>query len=757
MNTRQIIAGLIVIVLIVSAVYVVFLIIQEPGNNPPQMDTTPPVVTIINPAENAEINGSVTIKFNATDLNPIIEYEISIDSVLRANETSFEWDTTLETDGVHSIVCRALDNSSNWGEDSISVNVNNTVEVIITNNAPVVTITAPVDFATVNDDVVVTATVVDEDSLQADIYIDNIFVNDTGSYFWDAEFWTNGVHTIVANATDSENLTGTDVATVVVNNYSWDMYFEHEIKIMAYNIEESGINPDWMEVVKEENPDIMILVETGYWDDNNDALLDDAIADLNTYFVDELPYEGYCAQGISYSTSGEAILSRFPILDFIQIPIVPLDSGSPYDVTHDFIHAIVNIYDTDVHLIGTHLKASTGTTNENRREWEMEGIINYMDNLGDVPIMYLGDMNSFSPFDIGPLAPSGSLGYGPITMLLAPDDLTYGQFSSQIHNFTDVFRILNPADPGDTGFGSRIDFIFVNDFFMDRLINSTVGDTAHANTGSDHYSLDVFLGWNGTVDESAPANVTGLKVDANYTTRVDLSWNANTEPDLHRYRVYRDGLMIAEVATTYYNDTGLSTNSTYVYEVSAKDTHGNEGNKSLPVIATTLEASSEDLIVLNEFLPDPYITYTVEWIELYNPSPDDVDLSDYILDDIIGGGTSPYIIPSGTTILAGGFLIFNQTTTGIALNNAGDTLNLIKPDGVTVQDSYTYTSSQVDNDESIGRVTDGGLTWVIQLTPTPGASNTGGAFLYKAIMQNLPMFQCINRDLSVYASRVNDE
>jgi len=746
MNNRQLIAVIIIIVLIVSVVFFVSLILQQQPEEPSETpDTTPPIVTILAPEEGVDLEGLVTIEFNATDSNPIIDYEINIDSVTRANLMSYEWNTTLETDGVHSIVCRAKDNSSNWGEATISVNVNNTVPT--PNNAPIVTITAPVPFSTVFDgNVEITSTVVDEESLEANIYIDGEFLNNTGSYIFNASLLTHGTHTIFANATDSKGLTGFDLIEISVNHYRLLYQFQHEIKVMAYNIEESGISPDWIEVVKEENPDIMILVETGFWDDNNDALLHDAINDLNTYFVDEAPYSGYTAQGITWSTSGEAILSRYPILDFIQIPIVPLDSGSNYDVTHDFIHAVVNIYDTDVHLIGAHLKASSGATNEDRREWEMEGIINYMDNLGDVPIMYLGDMNSFSPFDIGPLSPSGSLGYGPITMLLAPNDLVYGQYSSQVHNFTDVYRILNPTDPGYTGWGSRIDFIFVNDFFMDRLINSTTGDTAHADTGSDHYSVDVFLGWNGTLDTIAPANVTGLKVDANYTTRVDISWNANTEPDLYRYLVYRDGLKIAEVTTTYYNDSGLSTNTTYVYEVSAKDYHSNEGNKSLPVIATTLVASSEELIVLNEFLPDPYLSFTVEWIELYNPSLDDVDLGGYILDDIIGGGTPPYIIPASTIIPAGGFLVFNQTITGIALNNNGDTLNLIKPDGVTVQDSYTYVSSQVDNDESIGRETDGSLIWVVQLTPTPGASNVGAALLYTSILQDLVVFQIVTKD-----------
>ena len=736
MNSRQIVAGLIIIVLIVSVAFVVFLVIQEPNDNPDLPDTTPPVVTILNPDAAAELDGSVTINFNATDLNPIVEHEISIDSVVRTNLTSFEWDTTVESDGIHNITCRARDNSSNWGEASISVNVNNSVEVV--NSVPVVTITAPAADSTVAGDVAITTTVVDEDNLPARIYVDNELLSSTGVFLWNSKLWSNGIHTIIANVTDSGGLVGSDSIQVTVNNYIVSLNFSGELKVMTYNIEGSGANADWMNVVKEENPDIMILVETGYWDDNSDLILENSINELNDYFVNEneANYSGYCAQGISYSTSGEAILSRFPILDFIQIGFVPLDDETSYDVTHDFIHGIVSVNGTNVHIIGAHLKAMSGETNEDRREWETEGIINYMDNLGDVPIMYMGDLNSFSPYDTGDLAPNGDLGYGPLTMMLDPDDPTYGQYASEVHNFTDVFRTLNPTDPGftyghqDPTYTSRIDFILVNDFFFDKLINSTTGDTAHAYTGSDHYSVDVFLGWNtkGISDTIAPTNVTGLKVDANYTRGIDISWNANNETDLSRYFVYRDNVKIDEVTTTYYNDTGLSTNTTYTYEVSAIDLNGNEGNRSLAVNATTLIPGSEELIVLNEFLADPYSLYTEEWIELYNPSPDDVDLGGYILNDLIVGGGDPYTIPPGTIILAGGFLVFNESTVIFKLNNDGDTINLIKPDGVTVQDSYSYGSSS--NDVSIGRETDGGSTWVIQSTPTPGASNVGAALLH---------------------------
>ncbi len=729
MNTKRVAIVLILAFLIVSVVFIT-LYLNGPTNE--HEDTDPPVIVIINPEADDVVSGTVVVNFTATDQNAIVAYEILINDVVRANAQTYSWDTSAEINDIYSLTFRAQDNHTNWGESEISVEVSNPV---VHNNPPEVTIVTPPDSATLSDSVLIEVTVADEETLTPSIYIDDVYMATDTSYLWDTSTVSNGGHIIHANVTDSGDLSDDDMILVSVFNTPPVVYnFTGEFKVMTYNIEESGINSDWKEVVKEENPDIMILVETGTWDDTSNLLLNQAVAEFNAYFSDEDPYGGYTAQSIGFSTSGEAILSRFEILDFIQIGMVPLDDDTPYDVTHDFIHAEVDVNGTSIHLIGSHLKAMGGATNEERREWETEGIINYMDNLGDVPIMYMGDLNSFSPADTGDLAPSGDLGYGPLTMMLYPNDPTYGQYSSAVHNFTDVFRTLKPLDPGYTyghqnpTYTSRIDFIIVNDFFLDRIINSTCGDTAHADTGSDHYSVDVFIGWNTTVptDTDPPAQVTGLNATAASAFQIDLEWNANNEIDLYRYIVYRDDVEVAQVATTYYNDTSLSGNTTYSYEVSAKDHSGNEGNRSLSANATTLEAGAPDLVVINEILPDPYVLYTEEWIELFNPSGLDVNLEGYILDDLIGGGTSPYTIPAGSIILAGGFLVFNQSTTGVALNNAGDDVNLIKPDGTTVQDTYSYGTS--DNDVSHGRETDGGSTWTTFASPTPGASNNGSTF-----------------------------
>lgn len=489
-------------------------------------------------------------------------------------------------------------------------------EILTDVTNPLVNITSPANGALVSGFVEITVNGTDENGIAAyEIYIDGILKSTQSTYNWDSRMVNNGSHTILARCKDPANNIGEHNITVTVENN--DTISDSDsglIKIMTYNIE-YGSNPDWKQVVKEENPDIVIFVETGDWDDNSNLLLDQYIAEFNAYFVGEEPYTGQTAQGISYNTGGEAIMSRFPIIESVQIPIVPLDSGTLYDVTHDFMYWQVNISGTEMYLLGAHLKAMGGAENEYRRELEQEGIINYMDNLGEVPILYMGDLNSFSPDDTGALAPEGDLGYGPLTMMLKPEDPTYGQFSSQNHIFTDIFRLLNPSDPGYTYghqnpiYESRIDFIIANDYLSDYLVISTEGDTAAADTGSDHHCvdflLDVYALLNGT-DITAPAKVLGVNGEAVSTTQINLSWNSNTYSDFDHYRIFRDGINIANTTSPLYSDNGLTLNTLYVYEISAVDTTSNEGIKSDGVAIRTLDdpvvpeflLSSGDLIFL---------------------------------------------------------------------------------------------------------------------------------------------------------------
>ena len=71
----------------------------------------------------------------------------------------------------------------------------------------------------------------------------------------------------------------------------------------------------------------------------------------------------------------------------------------------------------------------------------------------------------------------------------------YSPYASLIHEWTDVHRNLNPSDWGITSpaYNSRIDFIYVNQLLATKIVNSTTGDSTHAISGSDHYTVDVYF------------------------------------------------------------------------------------------------------------------------------------------------------------------------------------------------------------------------------------------------------------------------
>ncbi|MEW5988351.1 MAG: lamin tail domain-containing protein [Chloroflexota bacterium] len=124
-------------------------------------------------------------------------------------------------------------------------------------------------------------------------------------------------------------------------------------------------------------------------------------------------------------------------------------------------------------------------------------------------------------------------------------------------------------------------------------------------------------------------------------------------------------------------------------------------------------------VKINEVMPYPKKSNQPEWVELYNPTSQAIDLSGAWLDDIAGGGGVPVQIPAGTTIPAGGF--WTRDFTNGYFNNTGDDVRLLMPDGVTVVDSKTFGNSA--SNKSWYRSPNGGAWAATQGTPTKGASN----------------------------------
>jgi beta-lactamase superfamily II metal-dependent hydrolase len=126
-----------------------------------------------------------------------------------------------------------------------------------------------------------------------------------------------------------------------------------------------------------------------------------------------------------------------------------------------------------------------------------------------------------------------------------------------------------------------------------------------------------------------------------------------------------------------------------------------------------------DDILINEVMPVPKRTNQPEWVELYNPTPQAINISGAWLDDIAGGGGAPVQIPVGTTIPAGGYWTRDFSSN---FNNTGDDVRLLMPDGSTLVDSYTYGNSGTD--KSWYRSPNGGA-WAVAQTSntTKGSAN----------------------------------
>ncbi len=120
--------------------------------------------------------------------------------------------------------------------------------------------------------------------------------------------------------------------------------------------------------------------------------------------------------------------------------------------------------------------------------------------------------------------------------------------------------------------------------------------------------------------------------------------------------------------------------------------------------------------IISEVYPAP-LTGESEWVELYNPSSTPITLTGYTLKDLLTTPSVLYI--SGTEVL--GPLAYKAIVlSGSKLNNTGDTVQLLDPNGILV-DTLSYTSST--NGQSWQRMTTVSTECVLAV-PSFGLVNT---------------------------------
>jgi len=124
-------------------------------------------------------------------------------------------------------------------------------------------------------------------------------------------------------------------------------------------------------------------------------------------------------------------------------------------------------------------------------------------------------------------------------------------------------------------------------------------------------------------------------------------------------------------------------------------------------------------VVINEILS----TGSPDWVELYNPNNQSVDISGYLMYDP-STVTNKFVIPNGTVIPANGYLVINcddgVTGANFKLSSGGEDVTLEKADG-TLVDKVTFPALVANT--SYARIPDGSTNLQISNNPTQGASN----------------------------------
>lgn len=122
-------------------------------------------------------------------------------------------------------------------------------------------------------------------------------------------------------------------------------------------------------------------------------------------------------------------------------------------------------------------------------------------------------------------------------------------------------------------------------------------------------------------------------------------------------------------------------------------------------------------IEISEFIPNPEGSDSVEFIEFFNPSADEIDLSGIKVDDMEGGSRA-YTFPEGTIVLPNTYFVLGRQDSKIALNNTSDSVRLLYPDGTLIKeilyDDVVEGASYIKNEED---------KWLWTAEVTPGKKN----------------------------------
>ncbi|HUW68419.1 MAG TPA: S8 family serine peptidase [Candidatus Nanoarchaeia archaeon] len=204
----------------------------------------PPSVGITNPLDGDTVSGIIEITADATDYVGVVQVDFYNGSTLIGSDTespySFSWDSRTVNDGTYTLTATVTDNASQQTSDSISILVDNVNEPPIANAGP------------------------DQSAFVGELNFDGSGSSDPDgtivSYAWDFgdqytgtgvttshSYTAAGTYTVNLTVTDNDGLTGTDIATVSVNEAPSEVtVFSDSFEIGEWNgLWTEDIQNDW--------------------------------------------------------------------------------------------------------------------------------------------------------------------------------------------------------------------------------------------------------------------------------------------------------------------------------------------------------------------------------------------------------------------------------------------------------------------------------------------------------------------------------
>jgi len=178
-----------------------------------------------------------------------------------------------------------------------------------------------------------------------------------------------------------------------------------------------------------------------------------------------------------------------------------------------------------------------------------------------------------------------------------------------------------------------------------------------------------------------------------------------------------------------------------------------DGSGPWAILNTITQGTANDdspalpVILLNELFSQG-TTENPDWVEIFNGSATEVDISGYKIYDSGGqtGTKEKKLFPAGSVIPAGGFLVIvvdDADATGFGLSSSGEQVWIENASGTVIND---VTFPALEATQSYGRYPDGNANWQVLNVVTRGTANDNTAPPSIVVLMNELFSQGITED-----------